>query len=106
MISPPACHRFVGYLEEEACRTYTHVLRDMDAGALPEWNGVMAPPIAIKYWKLDKDATLRDVILAIRGAWPCVSRCDATALPPTHHSPPLLQLTRRSTGTATTCLHH
>ena len=66
IVSPSACHRFVGYLEEEACRTYTHLLRDIDAGLMPEWNGVAAPPIAVKYWRLGEDATLRDVILAIR----------------------------------------
>ena len=27
LISPRTCHRFVGYLEEEAVRTYTHALR-------------------------------------------------------------------------------
>ena len=26
MISPRFCHRFVGYLEEEAVKTYTHCL--------------------------------------------------------------------------------
>ena len=27
MLSPQLCHRFVGYLEEEAVRTYTHCLQ-------------------------------------------------------------------------------
>ena len=27
MISPRFCHRFVGYLEEEAVKTYTHCLQ-------------------------------------------------------------------------------
>ena len=28
--SPKTCHRFVGYLEEEAVKTYTHALHDID----------------------------------------------------------------------------
>merc|ERR1712205_298749 len=32
LISPRTCHRFVGYLEEEAVRTYTHALNDIDSG--------------------------------------------------------------------------
>ena len=32
LISPRTCHRFVGYLEEEAVRTYTHALHDIDGG--------------------------------------------------------------------------
>jgi len=30
ILSPPTCHRFVGYLEEEAVKTYTHLLHDID----------------------------------------------------------------------------
>ncbi|KAL7440563.1 hypothetical protein ACHAXH_009115 [Discostella pseudostelligera] len=30
MINPAWCHRFVGYIEEEACHTYTKILREMD----------------------------------------------------------------------------
>jgi hypothetical protein len=46
------CHRFVGYLEEEAVRTYTHLLHDLDAGKLPEWKDAPAPDIARQYWKM------------------------------------------------------
>lgn len=35
IISPRTCHRFVGYLEEEAVITYTRALQDLDAGKLP-----------------------------------------------------------------------
>ena len=37
LLSPKTCHRFVGYLEEEAVKTYTHAIADLDAGKLPEW---------------------------------------------------------------------
>ena len=37
LLSPKTCHRFVGYLEEEAVKTYTHAIADLDAGKLPMW---------------------------------------------------------------------
>ena len=37
LISPRTCHRFVGYLEEEAVRTYTYAIQDIEEGRLPEW---------------------------------------------------------------------
>jgi hypothetical protein len=35
--SPKFAHRFVGYLEEEAVKTYSILLRHMDEGNIPEW---------------------------------------------------------------------
>merc|ERR1719510_1508233 len=66
LISPRFCHRFVGYLEEQAVVTYTHILEELDAGRLPMWSALPAPDIAIKYWELPNTAMMRDVILAIR----------------------------------------
>ena len=66
LVSPTFCHRFVGYLEQEAVATYTHCLADLDAGRLPLWAATRAPPIAINYWRLPQDAMLKDVLLAIR----------------------------------------
>lgn len=66
ILNPGFCHRLVGFLEEEAVHTYTNILRDLDAGTLPTWSSLAAPPIAIKYWRLPADAMMRDVILAIR----------------------------------------
>jgi len=37
MLSPSFCHRFVGYLEEEAVHTYTVLLKALDDGKLPYW---------------------------------------------------------------------
>jgi len=37
MISPYTCHRFVGFLEEEAVHTYTVMLEQIDNGRLKHW---------------------------------------------------------------------
>lgn len=67
LVSPRTCHRFVGYLEEEAVRTYTGVLNDMDAGYLPNFSASRAPDIAIDYWKMPEGSrSFRDLILYIR----------------------------------------
>ena len=67
LVSPTFCHRLVGYLEEEAVVTYTKMLQDIDAGGeLKEWQTTPAPDIAIKYWSLKPNATMRDVISHIR----------------------------------------
>lgn len=68
MISPKTCHSFVGYLEEEAVKTYTKCLHDIDTdkNGMGMWTTKPAPEIAISYWKLAEDASMRDVILAVR----------------------------------------
>ncbi|CAF0758449.1 unnamed protein product [Adineta ricciae] len=66
LLSPKTCHRFVGFLEEEAVITYTRCLQDLDAGKLPAWTNLPAPTIARNYWKLSDNAMLRDVLLAVR----------------------------------------
>ena len=51
LISPRTCHRFVGYLEEEAVRTYTHAINDIDSGGTDarQWAKERAPKLAIEY---------------------------------------------------------
>jgi hypothetical protein len=66
MFSPKVCHRFVGYLEEEAVLTYTRCIADLEAGKIPEWTNLPAPEIAIDYWRLHPDAKLLDVMYAVR----------------------------------------
>eukprot|EP00039_Didymoeca_costata_P000392 m.45371 g.45371 ORF g.45371 m.45371 type:complete len:345 (+) comp10238_c0_seq1:182-1216(+) len=66
LVSPRFCHRFVGYLEEEAVTTYTKAIKDLDDGKLPKWSNMDAPEIAISYWKLSNDAKMRDLLLAVR----------------------------------------
>ena len=63
LVSPRTAHRLVGYFEEEAVVSYTRFLEEIDAGRIVD---VAAPPIAIRYWRLPADSTLRDVVLAVR----------------------------------------
>lgn len=66
LVMPSICHRFVGFLEEEAVRTYTHIIADLDAGKLPEWTSMPASKLAKAYWRLPENAMIRDVLLAVR----------------------------------------
>lgn len=69
LINPRICHRFVGYLEEEAVHTYTRCLRELDAGLLPKWadESFQIPDIAISYWNIPEGKrTFKDLILYIR----------------------------------------
>jgi ubiquinol oxidase len=52
LVSPKFCHRFVAYLEEEAVKTYTTLLKHIEEGKIPEWTNRQAPEPAIVYWKL------------------------------------------------------
>jgi ubiquinol oxidase len=63
LLSPKTAHRLAGYFEEEAVISYTHYLEEIDQGRSP--NGP-APTIARHYWQLPANATLRDVVLAVR----------------------------------------
>ena len=60
---PQCAHRMVGYFEEQACISYTEYLKEIDEGRT---ENIKAPKIAIDYYNLDKDATLRDVVIAVR----------------------------------------
>lgn len=66
LLSPRTCHRFVGYLEEEAVITYTRALNDLDAGKLPAWESLKAPEVAINYWNMPVDAKMKEVLLYVR----------------------------------------
>jgi ubiquinol oxidase len=63
LFSSKTAHRLVGYFEEEAVISYTEYLRDLDNG---KYENVAAPQIAIDYWHLEPDATLRDVVIVVR----------------------------------------
>ena len=63
LLAPGVAHRVVGYFEEEAVRSYTEYLALIDAGVHAN---LAAPEIARSYWKLPADATLRDVVVAVR----------------------------------------
>lgn len=63
LVSPKFAHRVVGYLEEEAIHSYTEFLKELDEGNI---ENVPAPAIAIDYWRLPQNATLRDVVMVVR----------------------------------------
>ncbi|MEM8986280.1 MAG: alternative oxidase [Pseudomonadota bacterium] len=63
LFAPRTAHRVVGYFEEEAVISYTQYLAEVDAG---RHENVPAPEIAVEYWGMEPDATLRDVIIAVR----------------------------------------
>ncbi|GAD98695.1 alternative oxidase [Paecilomyces variotii No. 5] len=69
LVSPKTCHRFVGYLEEEAIKTYTVAIHDLEVGALPHWSdpSFRAPDIAVNYWRMPEGhRTMLDLILYVR----------------------------------------
>lgn len=63
LTSPRTAHRLVGYFEEQAVISYTLYLEEIDAGRV---ENVLAPEIAINYWKMAPNARLRDVVLVVR----------------------------------------
>lgn len=69
-LSPKFCHRFVGYVEEEACSTYTKIVKAIEASPpgsdLSAWKMERAPKIAIGYWKLGESGTVLDLMYAVR----------------------------------------
>lgn len=67
LLSPATCHRFVGYLEEEAVITYTRAIADLEAGKLPLWRELEAPTIAVEYWAMPEGhRKMRDLLLYVR----------------------------------------
>ncbi|ODV82664.1 hypothetical protein CANARDRAFT_10324 [[Candida] arabinofermentans NRRL YB-2248] len=66
LVSPKICHRFVGYLEEEAVHTYTRCLEDLKLGLLPGLNDLKVPDIAKNYWHMKDDCTMEDLINYVR----------------------------------------
>ena len=58
-------HRLVGYLEEEAVKTYTNLIKEIEEGRLPGFDKP-AMPEAIQYWALADNAKYRDIFVAVR----------------------------------------
>ncbi|CAH1427511.1 unnamed protein product [Lactuca virosa] len=63
LASPKLAHRITGYLEEEAVNSYTDFLNDLEKGVMKD---IPAPAIAIDYWCLPQNSTLKDVVRVIR----------------------------------------
>ncbi|TGO90765.1 hypothetical protein BPOR_0052g00280 [Botrytis porri] len=69
LFSPRTCHRFVGYLEEEAVLTYTLSIQDLENGHLPKWAdpNFKAPDLAVEYWGMPEgNRSMRDLLYYIR----------------------------------------
>jgi len=66
LLCPRFCHRFVGYLEEEAVYTYTKLISEIDNGNLPMFANMRAPKFACTYYNLPSNAMLREVFECIR----------------------------------------
>ena len=60
---PKTAHRMVGYFEDQAVISYTQYLEEIDAGRT---KNIPAPQVAIDYYGLSNNATLRDVVIAVR----------------------------------------
>lgn len=68
ILNPKMMHRFVGYLEETACHTYTDIIDHVETPGTNlnrSWAHLKAPPIAISYWRMPEDAMWVDVLKQI-----------------------------------------
>jgi len=63
VLFPKTAHRMVGYFEDQAVISYTQYLEEIDSGRI---ENIEAPNIAKDYYGLHYDATLRDVVIAVR----------------------------------------
>jgi len=70
LLSPTYCHRLVGYVEEEACSTYTKIIKAIQEAPegtdLASWRTDIAPAIGRAYWHLGETGTVLDLMRAIR----------------------------------------
>jgi len=69
-LNPAYCHRFVGYIEEEACSTYTKIIQGLleapPGSDLATWRDDLAPAIGRAYWHMGETGTVLQLIKAIR----------------------------------------
>ena len=63
IVSPKTAHKMIHYFEEEAVRSYTSYLEQIEAGEIED---VPAPRLAIDYYDLSADAKLSDMISCVR----------------------------------------
>eukprot|EP01039_Chlorochromonas_danica_P004928 gene4928-5410_t len=65
LTNPKAMHRFVGYLEETACATYVNTINHIETPGTKlhtAWANLAAPPLAIGYYRMPKDAMWVDTL--------------------------------------------
>jgi ubiquinol oxidase len=63
IVSPKTAHKMIHYFEEEAVRSYTSYLEQIEAGEIED---VPAPRLAIDYYDLPAEAKLSDMIRRVR----------------------------------------
>jgi len=63
IIASKTAHKMIAYFEEEAVRSYTEYLELIDKGEIAN---VPAPQLAIEYYNLSANATLRDMVICVR----------------------------------------
>lgn len=63
ILAPKTAHKMIAYFEEEAVRSYTEYLNLIDDGTI---ENVPAPELAIEYYGLGQDATLKDMVYCVR----------------------------------------
>jgi hypothetical protein len=60
----------VGYIEEEACSTYTKIIKTIEeapeGSEMAQWRTQLAPAIGRAYWHLGGEGTVLDLMYAIR----------------------------------------
>ena len=56
-------HRMIGYFEDEAVKSYTDYLQKVESGEIENFQ---APLLAIKYYGLDRNSKLSDLIIEVR----------------------------------------
>lgn len=67
LLNPKICHRAVGYLEEEAVITYTHLIDELQKNNLKKLNDIKIPKISWQYWtELNENSTFLDLVMRIR----------------------------------------
>ncbi|WPH00469.1 Alternative oxidase [Acrodontium crateriforme] len=67
LMSPRTCHRFVGYLEEEAVLTYTRMIKDIEDGKLPMFAKMRAPDIGVHYYNMPEgQRSFKELLYYIR----------------------------------------
>ena len=66
MLSPRYCHKFMEYFQNQAVKTYTECIEAIDNGPLSKWKTKPCSEEAAKYYELSSEATIRDMILAVR----------------------------------------
>ena len=63
ILAPNTAHKMIAYFEEEAVRSYTEYLDLIEDGTI---ENTPAPQLAIEYYGLGQDATLKDMVMCVR----------------------------------------